>query len=58
MEKISWGDHVKKEKVLPRVKGERSVLHTAGRRKANWVGRILHRNRCLKQIIEGKIGQK
>jgi hypothetical protein len=59
IEKISWSDHVKKEKVLPRVKGERSILHALGRRKTNWVGHILHRNRCLKHIIEREIeGQK
>jgi len=59
MEKISWSDHVKKEKVLLRVKRQRSILHTIGRRKANWIGHILHRNRFLKHVIEGKIeGQK
>jgi hypothetical protein len=58
MEKISWSDHVKTEKVLLRVKAERSVLHTASRKKANWIGHILHWNRFLKHVIEGKIGEK
>ena len=28
------------------------------RRKANWIGHILHRNCLLKQFIEGKIDRK
>jgi hypothetical protein len=55
MEKISWCDHMKNEEVLLRIKGERIILHTIRRRKANWIGHILHRNRFLKHIIEGKI---
>ena len=35
MEKISWTDHVKNEEALHRVKGERNIIHTIKRRKAN-----------------------
>jgi len=37
------------------VKEERNVLHTVKRRKANWIGHILHRNCLLKRVIEGKV---
>jgi hypothetical protein len=33
----------------------RRILHTIKRRKANWIGHILHRNCILKHIIEGKM---
>jgi hypothetical protein len=55
MEKISWTDHVRNEEVLHRVKEERNILHTIKRRKANWIGHILHRNSLLKHVIEGKL---
>jgi hypothetical protein len=55
MEKISWTDRVRDE-VLHRVKGERNILHTIKRRKANWIGHILRRNCLLKRLIEGKLG--
>jgi hypothetical protein len=35
MEKTSWTDRVRNEEVLHRVKGERDILHTVRRRKAN-----------------------
>jgi hypothetical protein len=54
MEKISWTDRVRNEKVLHRVKEERNMLHTIKRRKANWMGHILRRNCLLKHVIEGK----
>ena len=31
------------------------TLHEIRKRKANWIGHILHRNYLLKQVIEGKI---
>jgi hypothetical protein len=37
------------------VKEGRNILHTIRRRKANWIGHILHRNCLIKHIIEGKI---
>jgi hypothetical protein len=52
---ISWTDHVRNEEVLHRVKEERNILHTIKRRKASWIGHILHRNCLLKCIIEGEI---
>ena len=55
MEKISWTNHVRNEDVLLRVNEQRNILHEIKKRKANWIGHILHRNRLLKQVIEGKI---
>ena len=55
MEKISWTDHVRNEDVLRRVNEERNILHEIRKRKANWIGPILHRNCLLKQVIEGKV---
>jgi hypothetical protein len=46
---------VKNEEVLHRVKEERNIIHTAKRRKANWIGHVLSRNCLLKHIIEGKL---
>jgi len=55
MEKISWTDHVRNGEVLLRVSEQRNILHEISKRKANWIGHILHRNCLLKQVIEGKI---
>jgi hypothetical protein len=55
MENISLTGRVNNEAVLHRVKEERNSLHTIRRRKANWIGHILHRNCLLSHIIEGKI---
>jgi hypothetical protein len=55
MQKISWNDRVLNEEVLHRAKEERNILHTVKRRKGNWIGHILRRNRLLKHVIEGKI---
>jgi hypothetical protein len=55
MEKISWTDHVRNEEVLLRVKEQRNILHEIHKRKANWIGHILHRNWLLQRVIEGKI---
>jgi hypothetical protein len=46
MEKVSWTDHVRNEEVLFRVTEQRNILHEIRKRKANWIGHILHRN-CL-----------
>jgi hypothetical protein len=55
-EKISLIDHVRNVEVLQRkVKENRNILQTIKRWKANWIGHILHRNRLLKHVIEGKI---
>ena len=55
MGKNSWTDRVKNEEELHIVNEEWNILHTVKRRKANWIGHILHRNCLLKQVIEGKI---
>jgi len=46
---------VRNEEVLPGVKDERNILQKLNRRKANWIGHILHRNCFLKHVIEGKV---
>jgi hypothetical protein len=59
MEKISHADRVRHEEVLYKVKEKRhTYLHTVKRRKANWIGHILHRNCLLKHVIEGKIEER
>ena len=55
MEKISWTDHVRNDKVLLRVKEQRNILHEIRKRKAKWIGHILRRNCLLQRVIEGKI---
>ena len=55
MEKINWTDHVRNEEVLLTVKEKRYSLHEISKWKANWIGRILHRNCLLQRVIEGKI---
>jgi hypothetical protein len=55
IEKISWADRVRNEEVLHGVKEERNILHTIKRRKANWIGHMLHRNCLLTHVIEGKL---
>jgi len=44
MEKIIWTDHVRNEEVLLTVKEQRNILHEISKRKADWIGHILHRN--------------
>jgi hypothetical protein len=48
-------DRVNNEAVLHRVKEERNIHDTIRRRKANWIGHILHRNCLLSHNIEGTI---
>jgi hypothetical protein len=55
MKKISWTDRVRNEEVLHGVQEERNILHIIKRRKANWIGHMLHRNCLLKHMIEGKL---
>jgi len=52
---ISWTDHVRNKEVLLRVKEQRNILHEIRKRKANWIGHILHRNCLLQWVTEGKI---
>jgi hypothetical protein len=46
---------VRNEGVLHTVKERGNILRTIKRRKAVWVGHILHRNFLLEHIIERKI---
>jgi hypothetical protein len=39
---------------LHRVKDVRNILNAIKRRKAKWIGHVLHRNCLLKHVIEGK----
>ena len=55
MEKISWIDHVRNEVVLLRINEQRNILHEISKRKANWIGHILHTNCLLQRVIEGKV---
>jgi len=50
MEKIIWTNHVMNEEILHTVKEERHILHTIKRRKANWIGHILHTN-CILNML-------
>jgi hypothetical protein len=52
-EKMIWTDHVRNE-VLHGVE-ERNMLHTVKRKKANWIGHIMHRVFFLKHVNEGKM---
>jgi hypothetical protein len=44
-----------RNEVLLRVNEQRNILHKINKRKANWIGHILHRNCLLQWVIEGKI---
>jgi len=55
VEKISWTDRVRNGEVLLGVKEQGNILHEMSKRKANWIGHILHRNCLLQQVIEGMI---
>jgi hypothetical protein len=54
MEKISWTDRVRNAEVLERIKAT-NMVGTINRRKANWIGHLLHRYCLLQHVIEGKI---
>ena len=46
---------MRNEEVLLTVNEQRNILHEIRKRKANWIGHILHRNCLIRQVIEGKI---
>ena len=46
---------MRNEDVLLRVKEQRNILQEIPKRKAKWMGHILHRNCLLQRVIEGKI---
>ncbi|PNF17595.1 hypothetical protein B7P43_G14208 [Cryptotermes secundus] len=53
MEQISWTDYVRNEEVLIRVSEQRNILHEIRKRKANWIGHVLHRNcRRRKKMLD------
>jgi len=52
MDKISWTHHVRNEEVLLRDKEQWNILYEIRKRKANWIGHILHRNCLLQRVIE------
>jgi len=51
---ISWTDRMKTEEAFRRVKGEKNILRTTKRKKAERFGHILRKNCLLKHVIEGK----
>jgi hypothetical protein len=55
MEKVSWTDHVRNKEVLLRTTEQRNILQGISKRKANWIGHILHIKCLQQQVIEGKI---
>ena len=55
IEKISWTDLVRNEKVLQKVKEKRNVLHTIKSRTFNWIVHILRSNCFPKHIFKGKM---
>jgi hypothetical protein len=59
MEKISWTNRVKNERILYRVEEDRNILHKIKRRKFKWMdGHVLLSNYLLKHTIEGKIEER
>jgi hypothetical protein len=55
MEKISWKDRVRNEKVLLRVKEEISMLGKIKRGKVRWICHVLRRHCLLEHFIERRI---
>jgi hypothetical protein len=53
MEKISWTDRVRNEKVKQRVTGVDSMLRKMTHRKLNWIDPTLNTNCLLKHLVEG-----
>jgi hypothetical protein len=43
---------LKNEEALKTVENERNILHKIKRRKANWIGHIMHRNWLVKHVTE------
>jgi len=46
---------VRNEDVLPRVRGQRNILHEICKRKVNWMRHILRRNCLLQRVTIGNI---
>jgi hypothetical protein len=58
MERISWTNPVKNEKVLDKIYEEKISCEQKKRKekKTNWIGHALRKNCLLKHVIEGKVG--
>jgi hypothetical protein len=54
VDKMSWADRVRNEEELHRARGERNIIQTIKRKKANSIGHIFRRDCVLKHVIEGK----
>ena len=52
MEKISWTDRFRSEKVLHRDEYKRNILQTIKRKKANCTGHITCRKRLLNTLLK------
>jgi hypothetical protein len=52
---LRWTDRARNEIVLHGGKEDRNIVHRVKRRKANWIGHILRKNRLLKHFTEGKV---
>jgi hypothetical protein len=50
MEKISWTDRVRNEKVL--LREDRDIIQTIKRRKVNWIGHIWRGNCLLNTLLK------
>jgi hypothetical protein len=46
---------VRNTEVLNKDKEERKMVHTVNSSNFNWIGHIWHKNRLLKDVIEGKV---
>jgi hypothetical protein len=55
MEKTSWINSVRNQRVLHRVNEQRNILDKIETSKASWIGHSLRRNCILKHVIEEKI---
>jgi hypothetical protein len=53
--KKSWDHHMRNQEASHEVNVKGNIVLTATRRKANWIGHILHGNCLQKRVIEGKV---
>jgi predicted metal-binding protein len=58
MEKTSWTDSLRNERVLQRVKEESIIPHTIKMREVSCVGHCVRRNCILKHVFEGKLKER
>jgi len=55
MDKNSWADCMRNEKLLLRARKDRNIIHRIQRRKGKSIGHIFRRNCLLKHVIKWKI---